>query len=139
MKGYPIGSFILWKTKDRLRAVRNIGNVSLPDSESGDYVYYVLDGQQRMTTLYAAVNGIKIIKDAKEVDYSEIYIDLNALDDEEIVKIEIDENKKDEYIKVVDLLNNKMRDIIQQYDARYRDIIETYTDRLKVYDLHQLQ
>jgi len=25
VKGYPIGTFILWKTKERLRAVKNIG------------------------------------------------------------------------------------------------------------------
>ncbi len=25
IKGYPIGTFILWKTKDELRALRNLG------------------------------------------------------------------------------------------------------------------
>ena len=27
LKGYPIGTFIIWKTQDRLRSVRNIGNI----------------------------------------------------------------------------------------------------------------
>ena len=27
LKGYPIGTFILWKTREQLRAVRDIGGV----------------------------------------------------------------------------------------------------------------
>ncbi|HSU68500.1 MAG TPA: DUF262 domain-containing protein, partial [Tepidisphaeraceae bacterium] len=30
LRGYPIGTFILWKTKESLRAIRNIGNAKLP-------------------------------------------------------------------------------------------------------------
>ncbi len=53
IKGYPIGTFILWKTKDELRYFKNIGNVELPEIPKGDYAQYVLDGQQRITSLYA--------------------------------------------------------------------------------------
>lgn len=55
LKGYPIGSFIIWKTNERLRSVRNIGEMNFPDTPSGDMVQYVLDGQQRMTSLYVAL------------------------------------------------------------------------------------
>ncbi len=51
LKGYPIGSFIIWKTNERLRSVRNIGEMNFPDTPSGDMVQYVLDGQQRMDSL----------------------------------------------------------------------------------------
>ena len=51
LKGYPIGTFIFWKTKDRLRSVRNLGSQSLPEPEKGESVDYVLDGQQRLTSL----------------------------------------------------------------------------------------
>lgn len=30
LKGYPIGTFILWKTQERLRSVRNIGGLEIP-------------------------------------------------------------------------------------------------------------
>src|ERR1035441_9649795 len=49
VKGYPIGTFILWKTNERLRSIRNLGGVPLPDTPAGDAVKYVLDGQQRLT------------------------------------------------------------------------------------------
>ena len=32
LKGYPIGTFIIWETNDRLRSVRNIGNFQFPDT-----------------------------------------------------------------------------------------------------------
>ena len=34
VKGYPIGSFILWETKSRLRSVKNIGGIALPNNFS---------------------------------------------------------------------------------------------------------
>jgi uncharacterized protein with ParB-like and HNH nuclease domain len=30
IKGYPVGTFIFWKTRDRVRHYRDIGNISLP-------------------------------------------------------------------------------------------------------------
>jgi len=30
LKGYPIGTFIFWKTRDELRSIRNIGKFDLP-------------------------------------------------------------------------------------------------------------
>ncbi len=44
VKGYPIGTFIFWRTKERLRSVKNIGKQLLPDPRQGE-VDYVLDGQ----------------------------------------------------------------------------------------------
>ena len=32
LKGYPIGTFILWKTKESLRFVRNLGQADLPET-----------------------------------------------------------------------------------------------------------
>ena len=54
IKGYPIGTFIMRKTNERLNDIKNIGNLSLPAVPDDIKVQYVLDGQQRMTSLYAA-------------------------------------------------------------------------------------
>src|SRR3989344_4870822 len=50
-KGYPIGSFLLWETNERLPDLRNIGDLQLPQTPEGNAVKYVLDGQQRITSL----------------------------------------------------------------------------------------
>ena len=57
LKGYPIGTFILWKTKEELRAVRNIGGWELPKPRKGEYSLYILDGQQRLTSLSRCCEG----------------------------------------------------------------------------------
>src|SRR5690606_38165159 len=69
IKGYPIGTFIFWRTTERLRSVRNIGNQSLPDLDRTESLDYVLDGQQRLTSLYACLKGAKIKRgDSSRID-----------------------------------------------------------------------
>jgi uncharacterized protein with ParB-like and HNH nuclease domain len=55
-RGYPVGSLLLWSTKERLRHERNVGGFRLPDTPEDFPVNYVLDGQQRLTTLYGVFN-----------------------------------------------------------------------------------
>lgn len=59
-RGYPIGSFIFWKTSRRLPHHREIGGIKLNEIPSGSLIDYVLDGQQRITSLYAAIRGASI-------------------------------------------------------------------------------
>ena len=78
VKGYPVGTFITWRTNERLRSVRNIGNMDLPPPNPNDYVDYVLDGQQRITSLFAALRGETVKRrDDKEEDFSDIIVDLD--------------------------------------------------------------
>src|ERR1700735_127322 len=58
LKGFPIGTFIFWKTKEELRSYKEVGNHKLPETQKGDYAQYILDGQQRITSLYAIRKGI---------------------------------------------------------------------------------
>lgn len=81
LKGYPIGTFILWRTKEQLRSIRNLGNIELPPTPAGDYIHYVLDGQQRLTTLFATVKGLTVERDGRPDDFSQMFIDLDADND----------------------------------------------------------
>lgn len=56
-KGYPVGSVLLWSTKTPLQSERDIGGFKLPDTPTDYPVKYVLDGQQRLTTLYAVFHS----------------------------------------------------------------------------------
>ena len=51
---YPIGSILFWSSNERLRSSRNIGGLRLPEREPDYPVSYVLDGQQRLSSIYAA-------------------------------------------------------------------------------------
>lgn len=59
-EGYPIGSFIFWQTDQRLDSHRTVGNIQIPARKRRILTNYVLDGQQRITSLYAAVKEITI-------------------------------------------------------------------------------
>ena len=50
---YPIGSILLWHTDEKLKASRNIGGLKLPQRADTYPVNYVLDGQQRLSSIYA--------------------------------------------------------------------------------------
>ncbi len=54
---YPIGSLLMWKTKVKLAAERNIGNFKLPQTDDMTPTDYVLDGQQRITVIYASLGA----------------------------------------------------------------------------------
>ena len=71
IKGFPIGTFILWRTSEELRHVKNIGNVALQKAPKGEQVSYILDGQQRITSLYAIRKGIIATKDDEQLDYKQ--------------------------------------------------------------------
>lgn len=133
IKGYPIGTFIFWRTKERLRSIRNIGNNEFPNPDEGDFVNYILDGQQRLTTLYASLNGLLIEKEAgNKLDYSEIYIDLNAEENEQIVITDIQNKSPKTIIKIIDLLKGDFS-ILESYPIEYHDNLRKYKDRINSY------
>lgn len=133
IKGYPIGTFIFWKTNEELKTIREIGNLKLPEIPKGDTAFYVLDGQQRITSLYAVRKGCRLTRDNKTVDYKDIYINLDkSLDsDDEIVSIETDDSSQQ--ISVHDLLNGAVEDFPAKYPDRFKEIV-FYREKLRSYN-----
>jgi len=108
LKGFPIGTFIFWKTKEELRSYKEVGNHKLPETPKGDYAQYILDGQQRITSLYAIRKGIRLTKDGKEIDYKDIFINLDydaERDDQIVVTERVDGG---EYVSVHDVLSKPL-------------------------------
>ena len=134
LKGYPIGTFIYWRTNERLRSIRNLGNINLPEPKHGEFVNYVLDGQQRLTSLYAALKGIKIKdEEGKQLDYSNMYIDLSASDDEEIVITDADDKGEFEIIKIVDLIEGDFS-LLASYPSFVQPILKKYKGIIQAYN-----
>ncbi|MBM7572567.1 DUF262 domain-containing protein [Aquibacillus albus] len=132
IKGYPIGTFILWETDERLRSIRNIGGAKLPNTPKGAKVQYVLDGQQRMTSLFASLNGLSIQREKKKENFEEIYVDLVAAQDESIIITNIDDRDEKEVIKLKDLLFGGIS-VLSKYPQSSYKILEDYQKRLNTY------
>lgn len=77
-KGYPFGSLLFWRTKQQLAAERNLGTFTLPDPQSEYPIDYVLDGQQRLTSIFTVFQTE--LKPQPNPDWMDIYFDLEAGD-----------------------------------------------------------
>ena len=134
IKGYPVGTFIFWATRDRLRSIRNLGNMTFPAVRDGETVSYVLDGQQRLTSLFAALNGVKINRLSGQTDdFSEMYVDLTASEHENFVITEVSGCAEGSYIKLKDLLYGTLIQL-SKYPEKYHGKIDEYKRRIEAYD-----
>lgn len=135
LKGYPIGTLILWKTKEQLRTVREIGGVKLPPTPKGDYVEQVLDGQQRLTSLYASVRGLNIERDNKIESYEEMYVDLD-IDPEIDIPLVVTSTNGDEdegrFVRLVDVLKGEF-DLLKTLRDDRRERLQAHKKRMENY------
>ena len=133
IRGYPIGSFIFWLTREPLRSVRNLGGVTLPDPRPGYQTQYILDGQQRVTSIFASINGLVVHHSDSMEDFSDIFINLSGNDGDDICVTYMPPGEDGRYIKLKILLAGTITEL-NEYDTiyhskiiEYRRSIETYT------------
>lgn len=54
-RGYPIGSILIWETNLRIPSLDEVGGLAVPPRPDGMPVSYILDGHQRISTLYGSL------------------------------------------------------------------------------------
>lgn len=107
VKWYPIWTFIMRETVERFNDIKNIWWFTFPDPKDWVKIQYVLDWQQRMTSLVAAYLWAKMTRywDRTETDYSNIYVDLSIdIDDTESQIITSELPQHDNYISLHKIL-----------------------------------
>ncbi len=139
LKGYPIGTFILWQTDERINDIKNVGNLKIPDTPDGTKVQYVLDGQQRITSLYAAYLGANIQKvgEKKITDYSDIVVNLDTDINENDGQVISAEPTGEKYISLNDVLNfsyAKSRTLSDRFSEEELGKISDYYTAFKTYE-----
>ena len=75
LQGYPIGSILVWDTEDEVKTTGSVGPVTVRPHPGG-LVGYLLDGQQRVSTL---VGTLQLPDGAKSIVYDvdwRVYCDL---------------------------------------------------------------
>jgi len=132
VKGYPIGTFILWKTNERLRSIRNLGGVKLPETPKGDAVEYVLDGQQRLTSLFVSLKGLTIKREEREEDFSRFWVDLTASEHDEIVLMDSAGTDRSKLIQLKDLLSGDFA-YLASFPKEMQDKIRIYKNNIESY------
>ncbi len=136
IKGYPLGSFILWTTDETLCPIKEIGDFIFTKKDETQKSTYVLDGQQRITSIFAAIKGLKV----KRKDYSDIVINLDVnLDnyDEEIVCVR-DKAATYTYISFKDLYSQDF-EVWLKYDESHREVIKKLHSDLLQFDFSTIK
>lgn len=139
LKGYPIGTFILWKTDERINDIKNVGNLDIPPTPEGTKVEYVLDGQQRITSLFAAYRGAKIQKvgEKKVTDYGDIVVnidvDLNDSDGQ-VISAEPSGEKSISLNTVLNFSYAKARELESQFTGEELQLIDSYATAFRTYE-----
>jgi hypothetical protein len=77
-KGYPIGSLLIWRTKEQLKFDRQLGPFVLPEPSKEYPIDYILDGQQRVTSIFGVFQSDIKQNAATGADWMNIYFDLEA-------------------------------------------------------------
>jgi hypothetical protein len=78
-KGYPIGSVLLWETGEHVQSLNSVGPLNIPE-QGASTAAYVLDGQQRLSTLYGVLRLAADFPKGPEQKHWQwwIYYDLKA-------------------------------------------------------------
>jgi hypothetical protein len=138
LKGYPIGTFILWETNERLNDIKDIGNLKLPPVPDDIKVQYVLDGQQRITSLYAAFLGANIQKEGEKkiTNYSLIYVDLEGDIEDNDKQLIVSEEPEKDYVTLNEVLNfnDNLLEIKEKYTDEQFKLIHQYSQTFSTYD-----
>ena len=134
IKGYPVGTFIFWSTQERLRSVRDLGNTPLPEPADGVEVNFVLDGQQRLTSLYASLKGLNVTRASGGTDdFSLMYVNLKASEHESIVVTDASTLEAGSYVKLKTLLDGGLG-TLSKFDSSYHTALDEYKTRIESYD-----
>lgn len=80
-KGYPVGTVLLWRTRHRLKTERRLGVFELPPPDADYPVDYVLDGQQRLTSIFSTFQTTLTATEQDTGVWLPIYYDFLAEED----------------------------------------------------------
>lgn len=75
-KRFPIGQLLFWRTREKLKDERQLGPFELPDPKVDYPIDYVLDGQQRITSIFGVFQTT--LKQDGSVEWLDVYYDLEA-------------------------------------------------------------
>jgi len=126
---YPIGSIVLWESTDKIKCVERVGNYEFENKPPEGYpIKYVIDGQQRILSLIAAIKGASI--DDHEYNF---YFDLE--ESKFMEKNEICEIGEKRYVPLqkIFLNNAEYSEFIDAYDRKYRKLLNDLYLRFNSY------
>ena len=123
-KEYPIGSFFLWKAgREHNQLFRHSVDLDIRPIQADDNIAFILDGQQRITSLYVTLKGLTI----NETDYSRICFDVK---EEKFTHREADGKR---FIRVCDIWGDRALEVVEEIDKPFRPAFRRCFEILRTY------
>lgn len=126
-KKYPFGTLLLWRTSERLNHDRKLGPLILPELQAAYPVEYVLDGQQRLTSIFCVFkHGLP---KAEDFNWKDIYFDLTATPDpkeQQFLALTTEEYKPEKHFPLKSLFDSaEYRKLLNQYNESQKDAVDS--------------
>lgn len=122
-KGFPFGSLLFWRTKTALNTEKSLGPYKLPNNDPDYPIDYILDGQQRATSIFG-VFQTELLPDVDEdAACFDIYFDLTqeaTIQDSNFIYLPRDEFKPYKHFPLKLLFN----------PPEYRKFLKTMDDSI---------
>jgi hypothetical protein len=121
---YPIGSFFFWDApKKYYDFYRDIAELNLPKPDKYEKITFILDGQQRLTSLYVTVKGLTLYSK----NYKKICFDLEG-------KTFVDKTPDNQrFVSVSDLLSNDRFDVYEELTVEHKKTFNECFQRFNNY------
>jgi hypothetical protein len=134
-KGYPFGAVLLWRTTNQLRTERTLGPFDLPAVDPSYPIDYVLDGQQRLTSIFG-VFQTELPRSTEELDDRfDVYFDLSAettVQESEFSALLPDEVEPERHFPLSVLFDVvKYREATERFDGERLQTIDRMQQRFK--------
>ncbi len=100
-KGYPFGSILLWRTKQELTHERDLGPFHLPQNDPEYPTDYILDGQQRITSIFGVFQTEVVL--ANKPLWAQIYYDMKGSENAQessFTALEVGDVVKDQHFPI---------------------------------------
>ncbi len=125
-KEYPIGSFFLWRADGEYKALfREVPGLDVPPIQDQDQVYFIIDGQQRITSLYVTLTGETV----SGTDYGRICFDV----EQEKFSHRKPDGKR--HISVQSIWGPDALDLFEAVAPEHRDALKRCWKILQVYPI----
>lgn len=129
-KGYPVGYFLFWKTMHDGITAKSIGTGSKQQAPS----LVIVDGQQRLTSLYAVLKGKEVIR--KNFNTERIIISFRPLTEEFVIP-DAASRRSNEYVQDISVIwepETKIMKFTRKFIARIkesRELTEEEEDKIE--------
>lgn len=138
---YPIGVSLIWKAKSsKIAEIKPNNHSILPAfNVNRKYIDFIIDGQQRLTSLYGLIGGIhEAIDFNSNIDFRKIYFSVNKKNEIKFCYLRRYDSNRGEYIPVHDLIHESPIHIKRRYSLNNQKLSEVrfFKNQIQSYRFH---